>query len=681
MNDNNRNFIVAIVLSMVVLFAWQFFFAGPQVEQARKQQEAAQQQAAETQQQQPAATSGQAAGNAGSPSTPATTTAPAAGSAPAAAPVQQTVETRDEALAQSKRVPIATPAVTGSINLTGGRVDDIRLNNYHETVNKQSPTIILLSPSGGPDAYFADFGWAGAADAGPLPGPATEWTAPASATLTPETPVTLTYDNGAGLVFSRQIAIDDQYMLTVTDTVTNKGNASIALAPFGRITRVGEPPTSGYYILHEGLVGVIGDKSLQEYKYKDIMKDHEVTWSDKTGGWLGITDKYWAATLIPEQTQPYTAHYIGKESGTTPVYQTDFAAAAENLAPGASIVQTTRLFAGAKRVSVLSAYRDKLHIEKFDLLIDWGWFFFITQPMFTLIDWLYRVFGNFGVAILLVTVMVKAVFFPLANKSYKSMSQMKKLQPQMTALREQYKDDKVKQQEELMKLYRTEKINPLAGCWPMVIQIPVFFSLYKVLFVTIEMRHAPFFGWIQDLSAPDPTHIFNLFGLLPYDPASVPMIGHFLAIGIWPVIMGITMFVQMKLNPTPPDPTQAMLFTWMPVLFTFMLASFPAGLVIYWAWNNTLSVTQQYIIMRRSGTDVDLWGNILGTFGVKPKKTPVHVAEPAGKHAPATPKAANNSVKPQADDSKPAKSTVKSRRAAAKAKARAKAAKPADAKS
>ena len=673
MKDNNRNFIVAIVLSMVVLFGWQFFIAGPQIEQARKQQEAAQQLAAEQQPQPPAATSDQAAGG-GTSATPAP--APAAGGAPAAVATQQTAETRDEALAQSKRVPIETPAITGSINLTGGRVDDIRLNDYHETVDKSSPTIVLLSPNGGPEPYFADFGWLGAADAGPLPGDTTVWSAPADARLTPSTPVTLTYDNGAGLVFSRQISIDDKFMLTVTDSVANKGSAAVALTPFGRITRIGEPPTSGYYILHEGLVGVIGDKGLQEYKYKDIAKDHEVSWTDKVGGWLGITDKYWATTLIPDQKETYTARYIGKNDGT-PLYQADFTAAADTLAPGATVTQTTRLFAGAKQVSVLSAYRDKEHIEKFDLLIDWGWFFFITKPMFMLIDWLYRVFGNFGIAILLVTVLVKAVFFPLANRSYKSMSQMKKLQPQMTALREQYKDDKVKQQEELMKLYREEKINPLAGCWPMVIQIPVFFSLYKVLFVTIEMRHAPFFGWIHDLSAPDPTHIFNLFGLLPYDPSAVPMIGHFLAIGVWPVIMGITMFVQMKLNPTPPDPTQAMLFTWMPVLFTFMLAAFPAGLVIYWAWNNTLSVTQQYIIMRRSGADVDLLGNILGTFGIKPKKKPVHVAEPS-KHAPATPKAANDSMKPRANTDKPAKSTVKSRRAAAKAKARAR---PADAKS
>ena len=680
MKDNNRNFILAIVLSMIVLFGWQFFIAGPQIEQARKQQEIAAQQAAEQQQQQPATTGDQAAGASG------TTPAPAAGSAPAAGAIQQTVGTREEALAQSRRVPIETPSVTGSINLTGGRVDDIRLRDYHETVDKQSPTIVLLSPSGGPDAYFADFGWVGAATAGPLPDAATEWSAPSGAQLTPSSPVTLTYDNGAGFVFTRQISVDDKYMVTVTDSVTNRGSTAVALSPFGRITRAGEPHVSGYWILHEGLIGVVGDKGLQEYNYKDILKDGQVSWTDKTGGWVGITDKYWAAALVPEQNQAYTARYIGRTAGTTPVYETDFSAAAETAAPGATITQTTRLFAGAKQVGVLSAYRDNLGIDKFDLLIDWGWFFFITKPMFLLIDWLFRVFGNFGVAILLVTVLVKAVFFPLANKSYQSMSQMKKLQPQMTALREQYKDDKVKQQEALMQLYKTEKINPLAGCWPMVIQIPVFFALYKVLFVTIEMRHAPFFGWINDLSAPDPTHIFNLFGLLPYDPAVVPVIGPFLAIGVWPVIMGITMFVQMKLNPTPPDPTQAMLFTWMPVLFTFMLASFPAGLVIYWAWNNTLSVTQQYIIMRRSGAEVDLLGNIFETFGIKTKKKPAHVAEPSAKHGPATPKAANDSEQPrttkqpraqaaeqpQAQAAKPAKSTVKSRRAAARAKAKTK---------
>ncbi len=660
MKDNNRNFILAIVLSMVVLFGWQFFIAGPEIERA--QQDAAQQQAAQTATT-PAATGGDAATTAAAPT--------AAGALPGAAAPQQTAETRDEALALSQRVPIETARVTGSINLTGGRVDDLRLNDYHETVDPKSPTIVLLSPSGGPDAYFAEFGWIGPAEAGALPGPQTQWTAPANAKLTSSTPVTLTYDNGSGLLFERQIAIDQQYMLTVTDNVTNNGTLAYSLSPFGRITRVGEPHVSGYWILHEGLIGVLGADGLQEYKYADMKKSHEVSWNDVTKGWLGITDKYWAATIIPDQTKPFTGRYVYSDQ-SKPLYQTDFRGTAESIAPGATVTETSRLFAGAKQVSVLSEYRDRLGIDKFDLLIDWGWFFFITKPMFFVIDWLFHVFGNFGVAILLVTVIVKALFFPLANKSYKSMSAMKKVQPQMAALREQYKDDKVKQQQALMELYKTEKINPLAGCWPVAIQIPVFFSLYKVLFVTIEMRHAPFFGWIHDLSAPDPTHVFNLFGLLPYDPLSIPVIGTFLAIGLWPLIMGITMFVQMKLNPAPPDPTQAMIFTWMPVLFTFMLASFPAGLVIYWAWNNTLSVTQQYFIMKRYGAEVNLWDNIVGTF----RKKPAQPAKPVA--AAATPKAANDSVKPdetdEAEDNgdKPAKSTVKSRRAAAKAKAKAK---------
>ncbi len=653
MNDNNRNFILAIVLSLVVLLGWQFFIAGPEIERARQQQEIAQQQAAGGTGQAPTADT-------------AAPAQPASGTLPGAVATQQTAETRDQALAQSQRVPIATARVSGSVNLTGGRIDDLRLNDYHETVEPTSPTIVLLSPIGGPDAYFAEFGWIGPAEAGPLPGPTTVWTAPEGAKLTVATPVTLTYDNSAGLVFSRKIAIDGNYMLTVADSVTNNGAASVGLSAFGRITRVGEPHVAGYWILHEGPIGVLGDEGLKEYSYADTKKSREVTWADVTRGWLGMTDKYWAATLIPDQTKPFTGRYVYADQ-PSPLYQTDFRGAATSLAPGATVTETSRLFAGAKQVSIVDGYRDSLDIKLFDRLIDWGWFWFFTKPLFYLMDWFFNLFGNFGVAILLVTVVVKAAFFPLANKSYKSMSAMKKVQPQMTALREQYKDDKVKQQQALMELYKTEKINPLAGCWPIAIQIPVFFALYKVLFVTIEMRHAPFFGWIRDLAAPDPTHVFNLFGLIPYDPAAIPLIGTFLAIGLWPVLMGITMFVQMKLNPAPPDPTQAMIFTWMPVLFTFMLASFPAGLVIYWAWNNTLSVTQQYFIMKRYGAEVNLLGNILDTFRKKKGAQPAAAAPVVA----ATPKAANDSAKP--DEAKPEKSTVKSRRAAAKAKAKAKA--------
>jgi YidC/Oxa1 family membrane protein insertase len=662
MNEgNNRNFIIAIVLSMAVLFGWQFFIAGPELERAQKQQGIARQQAAEN-----AATPPAPGATTATPATPGATPPAATGTTPS---VTQTAETREAALAQSERVPIATGSITGSINLTGGRIDDVRLEQYRETVDPASPTIVLLSPSGGPNAYFAEFGWIGGDTAtGAVPGPTTQWTAPAGAKLTASTPVTLTYDNDAGLVFTRKIEIDANYMFTVTDSVTNKGDAAVSLSPFGRITRIGEPHVSGYWILHEGLIGVLGSHGLQEYKYADVKKKGTLEWADVMQGWLGITDKYWAATLIPDQETPFTARFIHADQGT-PLYQTDFRGAATSLAPGATATETSRLFAGAKLVAMLDQYERDLNIDRFHLLIDWGWFWFLTQPMFHLIDFLFHLTGNFGVAILLVTVLVKAAFFPLASKSYRSMSAMKKVQPQMAAIREQYKDDKVKQQQAIMELYKKEKINPLAGCWPVAIQIPVFFSLYKVLFVTIEMRHAPFFGWIKDLSAPDPTHVFNLFGLLPFDPVTVPIIGGFLAIGIWPLIMGITMFVQMKLNPPPPDPAQAMIFTWMPVLFTFMLASFPAGLVIYWAWNNTLSVLQQYFIMRRSGVEVNLWDNIVSTFGRPPK------AAAAALSAPKASAAANDS-EPEADDAaeaKPAKSTQKSRRAAAKAKARAKA--------
>ena len=340
---------------------------------------------------------------------------------------------------------------------------------------------------------------------------------------------------------------------------------------------------------------------------------------DVTNGWLGFTDKYWAAVLLPATDAHLKAQFSTGMIGKTPTYQTDYLLDAKTVAPGATATADARLFAGAKEVATINEYEKALNLNRFDLVIDWGWFYFITKPMFYVIDYLYRLFGNFGIAILLVTVIIKAAFFPLANKSYASMAKMKAVQPQMKELRDRYADDKQKQQQELMELYKREKINPVAGCLPIVVQIPVFFALYKVLFITIEMRHAPFFGWIHDLSAPDPTNVFTLFGLLAYDPTALPMIGHFLHLGIWPLIMGVTMWVQMKLNPTPPDPAQAMIFNWMPVIFTFMLGTFPAGLVIYWAWNNTLSVTQQSIIMKKHGAKIELFDNIKAVFGVKKK--------------------------------------------------------------
>ena len=401
-------------------------------------------------------------------------------------------------------------------------------------------------------------------------------------------------------------------MFTVTDSVDNTSGADVTLYPYGRIYRLGTPLIEGFYILHEGLIGVTGEEGLQEITYKNVLKEGGAkTFNDAKGGWLGITDKYWAAALIPDQKTPYRANYSGTK-GATPgsqdSYQTDYLMQGVTVAAGQSQKVEQRLYAGAKKVSLMEQYQDTLGIKKFDLMIDWGWFYFITKPLFHLIDWLYKLLGNFGLAILATTVMVKLAFFPLANKSYESMAKMKKLQPEMETLRERFKDDKARQQQELMKLYQEQKINPLAGCLPILLQIPVFFALYKVLFVTIDMRHAPFYGWIHDLSAPDPTSIFNLFGLLPF---AIP---EFLHIGAWPVIMGITMWVQMQLNPKQPDPMQQAIFNWMPVLFTFLLATFPAGLVIYWAWNNVLSITQQATIMKRQGTEIPLKDNLKATL-------------------------------------------------------------------
>ena len=606
---DNKNTILAIVLSALVLLGWQYFFAVPQ-EKARQEQLQAQQQKQTVPTPGQPGQVGQPPAQSGTPEVPGQTNAPAA-----AAPV-----TREAALAGSPRVSIATDSLQGSIALKGGRIDDLALLKFRETVDPKSPPIFLLSPSGTADPFYAEFGWTGAAGANvKLPTSETVWTQSGSGALSINHPVTLTYDNGEGFEFRRTIAVDDKYLFTLKDEVTNKSANPVALYPYALISRHGTPHTAGYYILHEGLIGVLGDSGLQEFTYKNI-EDKKAVNFDITNGWLGITDKYWAATLLPDTTARLKASFSTGMLGTIRTYQTDYLLDAQTIAPGATASANARLFAGAKEVAVVNDYDKQLKLNRFDLLIDWGWFYFITKPLFIAIDYLYRLVGNFGLAILIVTVLIKIAFFPLANKSYASMAKMKAVQPQMTALRERYADDKAKQQQELMELYKREKINPLAGCLPIAIQIPVFFSLYKVLFVTIEMRHAPFFGWIHDLSAQDPTNIFNLFGLIPVDPTILPVIGQFLHLGAWPLIMGVTMWAQMKLNPAPPDPTQQMIFNWMPLIFTFMLANFPAGLVIYWAWNNSLSVLQQSVIMRKHGAKIELFDNIKALF-VK-KKAP-----------------------------------------------------------
>ena len=613
MNDN-RNTILAVILSGVVLIAWQYFYNVPQMEKQRAAQQAQSELAKSAPPAAPA-----------TPSNPPSQAGSAPSAAPAAAPAQ--IVSRDAAIAATPRIRVETPRLSGSISLKGARIDDLSLIQFRETVDPNSPPIVLFSPSGGPDPYYAEFGWVPSTGSTVrLPDQNTIWQQESIGVLTPTSPAVLRYDNGEGLTFRRTISIDDRYLFTIKDEVTNVGNAPVTLYPFALISRHGTPQVSGYYILHEGLIGYLGDQGLQQYTYKKI--DDEKTVNFKvTNAWLGITDKYWASALLPDTSARLEARFSSNLVGNVRTYQTDYLEGPQTIAIGGSTSANTRLFAGAKEANVVglnfpvlgfAGYNRELGLNHFDLLIDWGWFYFITKPMFLGLDFFYRFFGNFGISILLVTVIVKLLFFPLANKSYASMAKMKSVQPQLQALKERYPDDNVTQQQEMMEIYKKEKINPIAGCLPVALQIPVFFSLYKVLFITIEMRHAPFYGWIKDLSAPDPTNLFNLFGLLPFDPTLLPVFGHYLALGFWPIIMGITMWFQMKLNPAPPDPTQKIIFDWMPLIFTFMLASFPAGLVIYWAWNNLLSVLQQGFIMRRNGVKVELLDNLKATF--LPKK-------------------------------------------------------------
>src|SRR5579863_3941072 len=608
---DSRNTILAVILSGLVLLGWQYFFNIPQMEKQRATQLAQQTQTA------PAPNS-----SAGTPQ--ASTAAPSANAPSNLQAVSGAPVSREAAIAATPRVKVDSPRLAGSISLKGARIDDLSLIQFRETVDPSSPPIVLYSPSGTDNPYYAEFGWVAASGvSAKMPDHNTVWQQETPGDLTPNHPVTLKYENGDGLTFRRTIAVDDRYLFTIKDDVTNVGSAPVTLYPFALISRHGTPQVSGYYILHEGLIGYLGDQGLQEYTYKKIDEAKAVSFK-VTNGWLGITDKYWASALLPDTRAQLQARYSSNLVGNVRTYQTDYLQDAQTIAIGGTGSAHTRLFAGAKEAEVVGywfggrdGYNGKLELNHFDLLIDWGWFYFITKPMFWALDAFYHLVGNFGISILLVTVLVKLAFFPLANKSYASMAKMKSVQPQLAALKERYPDDKVKQQQEMMEIYKKEKINPIAGCLPVALQIPVFFSLYKVLFVTIEMRHAPFYGWIKDLSAPDPTNLFNLFGLLHFDPTQLPVFGHYLALGVWPIIMGITMWFQFKLNPTPPDPTQQMIFGWMPLIFTFMLSGFPAGLVIYWAWNNLLSVLQQSLIMHRNGVKIELFDNLKATFASK----------------------------------------------------------------
>jgi len=586
-----KNLILALVLSMAILIGFQFLYADP---------EPVVTDADLTEQSLTPAPDG-VPGNGVSGPANGVPQVDAGAAGPGVAPV--IVQSRDEVLEVGARVAIETPRVHGSFALTGGRIDDLWLSDYRETLDDDSPEVLLLSPLGTPWAYYVEFGWAPSSQGvTKVPDAQTEWTANRE-TLTPQNPVTLTWDNGEGLVFTREVAIDDNYMIRVNQRVENTGTQSVTLFPYALASRTGMPDTLGFFILHEGPIGVFNE-TLNEVKYDDLVDDGPIT-KTSTGGWIGISDKYWLVALVPDQKTEFQAGFRHSFAGDDK-FQVDYLVNGVTIAPGTIGEVTNRVFAGAKEVETLEAYRVDLGIDRFDLAVDWGWLFFLTKPIFQAIDYLYGLIGNFGVAIIVFTAFVRLLFFPLANKSFRSMGRMRMLQPEMTRLREAYKDDRERMTKETMELYKREGVNPLSGCMPILLQIPVFFALYKVLFVTIEMRHAPFYGWIKDLSAPDPTSFVNLFGLIPFDPPG------FLTIGIWPLLMGLTMFLQQKLNPAPPDPIQAKVFMFLPVIFTVILAGFPAGLVIYWTANNTLTIAQQWIIMRRTAA---------GTPSTPPAKT------------------------------------------------------------
>jgi len=561
----NENFLLAVILSIAILVGFHYLYEKPQMERYQ-QQMLIQKKAAET-------------------SPPAAETAP--------------IKKRDRAeiIKEDPRIPIETPELKGSINLKGGRLDDLELVNYRETVDLNSPRIVLLSPAGSQaphSPYYAEFGWLGTDIS--VPDQSTVWKTE-SKSLSPQNPVKLTWNNGQGLVFERTIAVDEDFMFTVTDAVKNNGKDTATLFPFGLIARHGKPATVDTYVLHEGPIGVLNG-TLNEIKYKDLMSSGQKTYETQ-GGWMGITDKYWLVTLIPGQNEKLTATYTyapsagqGDAKPVDGVFQSDFRGTAISLAAGATTERTTRFFAGAKRVRLLDSYEKKFDLPLFDHAIDFGWYYYLTKNFLYFLDYLGATFGNFGIAILIFTIMLKLVTLPLSLKSYRSMARMKELQPQIKDIQERFKDDKQQQSYEMMALYKREKVNPMSGCGPMLIQIPIFYALYKVLYVGIELRQAPLFGWIKDMSQPDPTSVLTFFGALDWS-----FIPH---IGVWPTLMGISMFMQQKLSPQPPDKTQAQVFQFLPLLFTFMMAKVAVGLIFYWTLSNILGIGQQWLIMHKT---------------------------------------------------------------------------------
>ena len=568
MNPETRNLVLAISLSMTVLIGYQLFFVDPvKVNKDQYQQD-------------------NIAKNLNDSSN---IPIPSSGNSGVLnSDNDKTIEVKSV-----PRVSLISKEVAGSISLRGARIDDITLTQYRETLDPESSLINLLLKSNESNPYFITFGWS-SPDNVKVPDGKTLWKS-SKGVLSPDTNVTLSWDNGEGITFYQDISIDDTFMFTVNQRVLNNSKKSITLYPYGLIRRTGEPDTTKFFVLHEGPLGVF-DGTLSEKSYEDLSDAGKKGLNIKpteAGGWIGLTDKYWMTALLPDQKENYNFTYRHLKSNGGQ-YQTDFLGTAVKIDPKSQGEFLSRSFAGAKRLALFDDYEERFNIKHFDLAIDFGWFYFLTKPFFYALSWANDYLGNFGLAILAITVAVKLVFFPLANKSYKSMAKMRNLSPEIKKLRDRVGDDRQKLNQEMMNLYKKEKVNPAAGCLPILVQIPVFFALYKVLFVSIEMRQTPFFGWIKDLSVADPTSMFNLFGLLPYSTSMLP---DFLNLGVWPLLMGVTMFLQQRLNPTPPDPIQAKIFAWMPVAFTFLLATFPAGLVIYWTWNNLLSICQQWLIM------------------------------------------------------------------------------------
>lgn len=493
---------------------------------------------------------------------------------------------RSEAKSKDQRIEFENISIKGSISLTGSTIDDLTFKKYTETLDGNDQ-VVLLNPRNLNNGYYVETGWATNSENIDVPNSKTIWEVIGNNKLTPKNPVNLRWENDQGIIFEKRISIDDQYLFTIDQSIRNTTEKKYNFYPYGQIIRNTAPEVTNFYILHEGLLGVFDDQ-LVEQDYDDIEEKKYSVNADK--GWLGITDKYWIASLIPEKNKEFKADFEFKNK-----FKANFIER-KPITVGANETKSNniRIIIAAKEVSVIDGYAEKLGIEKFDLAIDWGWFYFIVKPLFFAIDYFFKFSGNFGIAIVLITFCIRLAFFPLANYSFRSMAKMKVLQPEMTRLKELHKEDKVKLQQEMMALYKKEKINPLSGCLPILIQIPFFFAIYKMLFVTIEMRHQPFFGWIHDLSERDPTSIFNLFGIIPWDPPS------FLLIGAWPCLMGVSMYLQQKLNPTPPDPIQAKIFMFFPLFLTVILAPFPSGLVIYWTVNNILTMAQQYVIMKRT---------------------------------------------------------------------------------